>query len=281
MWLPIVATAASASVCPPTPLPFLLDGAADAFAVTLVEEQVGTLFPTVSATVDAVYGGCASPGETVELVFSPDDDARPAYALGGRYVVTTSEAIGAQRTVPACGLFLPPDALSGADVAWLETRPVVCGGVTTCQDGAVPAACEDRCAATECPGAACATNPCAACAVELLDPAGEPIGDADGDDVCDPADDCPGADDRADADADGVCDDLDACPEGDDGNDGDANGVPDACDPPPAHTGAPAPGTDALLAPSLGGSGGCRCDGTGGGAWFAGLLAVAVARRRG
>ncbi len=57
-----------------------------------------------------------------------------------------------------------------------------------------------------------------------------PLGDADGDGVCDPDDICPGSDDTVDTDGDGVPDGCDQCEGWDDTVDTDGDGVPDGCD---------------------------------------------------
>ncbi|MCB9854698.1 MAG: hypothetical protein H6818_03350 [Phycisphaerales bacterium] len=87
--------------------------------------------------------------------------------------------------------------------------------------------------------------------IDELEVHGSCAADADGDDVCDNLDICPGFDDEIDTDADGipdgcdscpldnpddsdgdgVCDSADACPGGDDSVDSDGDSVPDACDP--------------------------------------------------
>jgi hypothetical protein len=278
MVLPILAAAASATTCPPPVLPTLLPGAADVFLVTLDKELPGA-FPTVEATVVTVYGGCTRPGDTVELVFSPDDDARPTWTLGRTYAVSTAEAVGAQHTVAPCGLWVDEVFLRADQRAYLESRPVTCGGVTTCQDGSTPAECPDTCADTTCPDASCAVNPCAACALELYYAEGAPQLDQDADGVCDAADTCVG-DDRADADADGVCDALDVCPGGNDRADADGDLVPDDCEGPIDDSSDPT-GTDSAPPPQLGGGGGgCRCDATGGPGGVALAAAAAVVRRR-
>jgi hypothetical protein len=276
------AIAASAASCPPEPLHEVVARSADAFLVTLDKELPG-LFPTVEATVVAVYGGCTRPGDTVQLVFSPDDDARPTWTLGRTYAATTVEAFGDQHTVELCGLWVDEVFLRSDQRAYLESRPIVCGGVTTCQDGSAPAECPDTCAEVTCPDAACGVNPCAGCALEVFDRQGAPQLDADADGVCDAADECPG-DDRADADGDTVCDALDACAEGDDRQDADRDGVPDACEAPLDDTG-PGPGAEPTTPRIGGGGGGCRCDaGGGGGAWplwpLGGLLLSRARRPR-
>lgn len=277
MVLVILAAAASATVCPPESLQSTVDRAVDTFLVTLDKELPGS-FPTVESTVVAVYGGCTRPGDTIHLVFSPDDDARPTWTLGRTYAVTTVEAVGTDHTVEACGLWVDEVFLRADQRAYLESRPVVCGGVTTCQDGSTPVECPDTCADTTCPGASCAVNPCAACALEWFDAEGAPQLDGDADGVCDAADVCVG-DDRADADGDTVCDGLDTCPGGNDRADADGDLIPDDCEAPLDDTAPPTGEDSARPPPGLGSGGGCRCDGTGGGSWLAGALALSTLRR--
>jgi hypothetical protein len=54
--------------------------------------------------------------------------------------------------------------------------------------------------------------------------------DADGDDIGEECDTCPGFDNRIDADGDGAADACDTCPGADDGDDPEGDGVPTGCD---------------------------------------------------
>jgi len=58
---------------------------------------------------------------------------------------------------------------------YLESRPVTCGGVTTCNDGSSPYSCLiDPCSvATPCAGATCEANYCGGCTAEFYYPTGE------------------------------------------------------------------------------------------------------------
>jgi hypothetical protein len=276
MWWVLLAPDTRAASCPPAPLHEQVADASDTFEVTLLAKRDSGVFLVLTARVDAVYGGCAVVGEEVELLLPGDPDAQPAWDLGLTYVVTTTEVIGAQRTTDRCQLFTDASTLPAGDLVYLEGRPVTCDGVTTCQDAVYPATCDDLCLEITCPDAACFTNPCAACAVELFDAAGSPQEDEDADGVCDAADRCAG-DDRADRDGDSVCDADDTC-DGDDLQDSDGDGIPDACDEP-----ATVPGTtDTSTAPPprAGGGGGCSCSIATGPGWLAAVLSAIAWRRR-
>lgn len=119
--------------------------------------------------------GCLPAGSIVE-VGTPDNEA----ACGAEFnpfapVVVFGQSrpsVGLPRMyTTSCSGNIEVAHLSRDDIGFLSTRPVTCGGVTTCTDGSSPVTClVDPCsAAPPCAGATCVSNACGGCTAEFYD----------------------------------------------------------------------------------------------------------------
>lgn len=145
--------------------------------VRIVAERTSGLQRQFAARVIQPFSGCLQAGDQVVLTTAIDGAACGVYlTVGEAYVLATRDqgnvvAGRPARDVNSCDWQSRWVDISPEDLDFLWSRPLDCGGVSTCADGSYPVSCVvDPCStAPACPDGACEDNTCGGCIAEFYD----------------------------------------------------------------------------------------------------------------